>query len=675
MISSLPQLPVVRLQWPQSRDLDFSEACTHLGSGDERDGLQRDLASLAALSKAIAPVVGITGTKNGGKTSTVKKFLSEDGRRRAPAGNDSKKGTQRFVFWLPTQWKTSPDIWQAFKEGIEALFGNQLEELSVNPETAAEQYNGMGDVASHLGIPLIAFDSGLDQYGFALMDSPDMETEVNGVELDKCTEVRLEFVCRALRGLSAILVLSEAEKVSVNILKRILPKQVDVPVFLLLNKCDCREGKLDEALQNEATRALVLHLSASRVHAAYHCLYEGAKKAIGEVIGSDEFDSSLPHFFRVEPSLQPGASAVLLEHELAALEPATLWHEKVDARRAALKADLSSCMDKLAATLDQQRSELNVLRDDVVGFVRDQVTDPTSNDLAIPLMPETAEQIASAIIEHSPIYAKPTMFLHGKLMAGLEYLKGLKNGIKAMQDPGDSIREKAGAFRQEIANRIIPNFNPTQWAKRSRNQKFMPDSVSEKNLVELWTQVGSAAGEIKVDLDPDALKTFATSLWQQVPWWKKISLALLGPVLLIGALAAMVMAMVDGGATSLVLFFSLKELMVVLGLGSMVTPAFLIAAKSLESDLIKRSAIPFYTSLLKSALDSFGLPRNGLPPLNAHFANTGDFDLDLTRAENETSLKTIVDLSGGRVLGEVVPDAITAIYQAIPEIQPATPTT
>jgi hypothetical protein len=655
--------------------LNFTEACSHLGLENEINGLKRDMASLAALTKAMAPVVGITGTKNGGKTSTVKKFLSDEGRRRAPTGNDSKKGTQRFVFWLPTQWKTSPDIWQAFKEGIEALFGNQLEELSHDSETAAKQYNGMGDVASHLGIPLIAFDTGLDQYGFALMDSPDMETEVNGVELDKSTEVRLEFVCRALRGLSAILVLSEAEKVSVNILKRILPRQVDVPVFLLLNKNDCREGQMDAALHNEATRELIRHLSASCVHAAYHGLYEGARKAIGDVLGTDEFDSSLPHFYRVEPPPKPGEPAVLLEHELAALEPAKLWHEKVETRKVALKADFSTCMTKLEATLDHHRAELTCLRDEVVGFVRDQVVDPSGKDLAIPLMPETAEQIASAIIDHSPIYARPTMFLHGKLMAGFEYLRGLRNGIKAIQDPGDAIREKAGQFKQEIASRAIPNFNPTQWAKRSRNQKFMPDSVSEENLVELWKLVGSTAGEIKVDLDPDALKTFATALWREVPWWKKISLALLGPVLLIGALAALVLAMLDGGATSVVLFFSVKELLATLGLTALATASTLSAAKSLEADLIKRSAIPFYTALLKSALDTFGLPRNGLTPLEERFANTGEFDLDLSLAENETPLKTIVDLSGGRILGEVMSDAITALCKAIPEVHPATPST
>ena len=55
----------------------MTEACSRLDLENEINGLERDLASLAALTNAMAPVVGITGTKNGGKTSTVKNHVLE----------------------------------------------------------------------------------------------------------------------------------------------------------------------------------------------------------------------------------------------------------------------------------------------------------------------------------------------------------------------------------------------------------------------------------------------------------------------------------------------------------------------------------------------------------------------------------------------------------------------
>jgi hypothetical protein len=193
----------------------------------------------------------------------------------------------------------------------------------------------------------------------------------------------------------------------------------------------------------------------------------------------------------------------------------------------------------------------------------------------------------------------------------------------------------------------------------------MPDEIPENLLVDLWTQVGSKASDLKVELDPDVLRKFAIALWDGVPWWKKISLALVGPVLLIGALAALVMAAVDGGATSVVLFFSIKELLATLGLTTLATMTTLAAAKSLEMDLINRAAIPFYAALVKGALDSFGLPRHGIAPVKEHFVNTGEFTLDLTPLQDEEPLQVVVDLSGGRVLGHLVPGACDTVSREI----------
>jgi len=125
--------------------------------------------------------------------------------------------------------------------------------------------------------------------------------------------------------------------------------------------------------------------------------------------------------------------------------------------------------------------------------------------------------------------------------------------------------------------------------------------------------------------------------------------------------------------STVILFFSIKELLVTLGLASLATGTTLAAAKLLEADLINRSAIPFYTALVKGALDSFGLPRHGITSVKEHIDNTGKFDLDLAISEDESPLKTLVDLSSGRMLGHLEADAGTTLCQAIPELIRPTP--
>lgn len=660
--------PVVDLEWPSKATLNLFEACSRLGLEDDFERVRTDLAALAALSTAIAPVVGITGTLNAGKTSTVKRFLSPTGRARAPSGIGKATGTQRFVFWLPVSWRSQPEIWEAFKGGLEALFGNRLEELSEDPKTASLQYQGHGNIADQMAIPLYAFDEGLDQFGFALMDSPDMERTVEGLARERSSEIRIKLVRQALRGLSAVLVLCEASKAEIELLKETLSTEEGIRVFLLLNQIGCNPGELDRVVKDEAVSELRHALSVTDIFAAFHGRFEGARNRISELLGTDEFDPDLPHFFRVAPSPEDGQSRILLEEALKALEPAQLWQDRINAKHAALQAELIACTDHITTKLNENRLTLQKARDDVLRFVREQVVAHEKNELAIPLMPSTAAQIAEAIMQHSPLYAKPTMHLQHHVGDGVRYLKERREKLRAMVNPARKLEQQASKVAHSVEKDNIPSFHPQDWATRSQDKKFMPDDVDRERLVQLWTQVGTQAINMDVELNRNVLKEFAESLWASVPWWKKVGLSVCAPIALISGLAALVLAVVDGGATSTVLFFSVKELLVFLGVGTAVTPAFMAGAgKSLEKDLIKRAAIPFYENLIKGALDSFGLPRSGLSEVRERFFNTGDFVLDLTSTERYQPLTKGVDLSGGRVLGRLKPDIAPHLFHAASE--------
>lgn len=667
MNDQLLDTPVVELDWPQKATLSLSDACSRLGLEDDLRQIRTDLATLAALSTAVAPVVGITGTLNAGKTSTVKRFLSPEGRKRAPSGIGKTSGTQRFVFWLPTSWKSRPEVWQAFKQGLEALFGNRLEELSDDPVLASRQYQAVDDIAVQINIPLYAFDEGLDQFGFALMDSPDMERGVEGLALDRSSEIRIRLVRQALRGLSAVLVLCEASKAEVELLSSLLTAQQGVPVFLLLNQVDCSPGELERIVSDEGVRELQRSLSVRNVYAAFHGRFHGAREAIAEVVGSEEFDVDLPHFFRVAPPGAEGKPQVLLQNDLASLEPTCLLRNHIKVKESSIRANASTCIEAIEDNLKENRQHLEKLRDHVIKFIRQHVLDPEKNELAIPLLPSTAATIAEAIVQHSPFYAKPTMYLNRQAMKGLKYLGEAKKKLKTITDPGDSIREQASGYKEKINVENIPRFNPKRWALLSQDQKFMPE-VDLDTLVKLWTQVGDQAIDTNVELDQTVLKRFAEDLWRGVSLWKKASFAVVGPILLIGALAALVSLVVSPTGLPVVLMFSLNELIVFLGLGTAVTPAFMAGAgKSLEADLIRRAAIPFYENLIKGALDSFGLPRSGLSAVKESFENTGEFVLNLSSAAQYHPVEMVVDLSGGRVLGRLRPDASFRLVGGISE--------
>jgi hypothetical protein len=208
-------------------------------------------------------------------------------------------------------------------------------------------------------------------------------------------------------------------------------------------------------------------------------------------------------------------------------------------------------------------------------------------------------------------------------------------------------------LREKAKKSELRTFDPAVWARQSRNQKFMPDDVGDDSLTALWTSVQDFTMDLKVELDPQKVEAFAKGLWSELPWHRKVLLGAMGPVFLIGALASVAFAAFDGGASSIFLFFSLKELLIAVGLSGAAAATALKGGEHLEAHLVERAGIPFYTRLLKGTLDAFGLPRAGDSPIKEHFSNTGEFEVNLERQSGEECLPTMVDLSEGRMLGDI----------------------
>jgi hypothetical protein len=173
-------------------------------------------------SAPTAPIVAILGLLNAGKSSLVSTYLSDEGRRRVLVGASNDQGTHRFVLWLPGAWKSNSVLWDNIALRLAAIFGHPPELLSDDPVEAANQYNdtvprvdssreqrsGQSTIST-IEIPLVAFDGGLDRWGIALMDCPDVQTGFlsNGNQglqgdrlasaADSIAQARLDFLVRA----------------------------------------------------------------------------------------------------------------------------------------------------------------------------------------------------------------------------------------------------------------------------------------------------------------------------------------------------------------------------------------------------------------------------------------------------------------------------------------------
>ena len=670
----LPDSPVVRISWPDEGGLALAETCRRLGLENEHDSLLAELKTLRALEKAPAPVVGIMGLLNAGKSSLVKTFLSPAGRARLPTGISKSHGTQRFAFWLPAAWRHDDAVFRAFREVLESAFGNQLEELSEDPDQAAAQYQGGGDIANAFGVPLIAFDPGLDEFGFCLLDCPDFERRHPGApDLDPAG-IRVDFIRRVSRLLSAIIILGERDKAASGIFLLPFTRDTnpdhphhatalglqDIPTLLLLNKINFHEESADHVARDGEVRNLMAHLGVRRVFGAYHGRLDQAEAHIPKHFLTSDHDPSLPGFF--ELSEDPAANTPdavpperLLTHHLHGLQPAALWAARRETKAREIERALESLQSRVEQRLREQQTHLHTKRDALITFIRDQIRS-RDNQLAFPLLPETAATIAQAVADTAPWYAKPALWATQGIKQTLRFVQNARHLIQLqanLGDPGELAREGAKNLRKNAASEEVRTFNPAEWARLSRNQKFMPDSIGEDELTRLWTDVQTATMDTKVDLDPAQTREFAAQLWKQIPWRKKIVLGAMGPVLIIGAMASVVAAMFDGGAT-IFLFFSLKELLLSLGLGGTAVAATIKSGESLEAYLIRRAGIPFYQRLLRAALEAFGLPTRFDKPPVEEFANTGKFEIQFDPAARPTPA---IDLSEGRVLATTNPEA------------------
>ncbi len=663
----------MRRFWPSEGLWSLEEAARQAGVSETFGALARKLEGLLALEKAQAPIVGVVGLLNAGKSSFVASLLSPAGRERVLRGLAEEEGTQRFVFWLPEAWRSRPPLLDALTAELASVFGASVEFLSDDPAQARAQYNGSGAIAEAFAVPLLAFDPWLDHAGAAgsggvgLLDCPDFQRPHPGVEGEATARVRAQFLKKAARLMSAVVVVADRAGVALEALQVCSDPAFGLASkrrFFLVNQVRPREP-LESLASDGAIREAMARLQVDHFYAAYHFDMVGAQELIPRV---DRGGEGLPVFFRVSAEPQENTPEAvgperLIATALSKLDPVELWRQRRQQQEVELRGEIAALRRLLHHRAHEEHQFLLSLRSVLLDFVRQQVTTP-GQELKFPLTPSLAAQMASAVVATAPWWARPAIWASQGPRRLILFLNDLydkaNQAWKTMADPGNELREQVKGVQEKLRKEPHRLFDAAQLARESRNLRCMPPEPDAARLLAAWEAIVKHFLERKTLLPSEELAAVARELWQGVAWRQKLLLAAAGPFVLIGGLLAVCLIAIDGGV-SLVLAASLQELMVALGVGWMATS---VSGIRLEQMVRQRVAIPFYVELLQVTLDTFGLPREMEGPLDEDFANVGRLNRSL---EGGASYPVVYPLAQGHWLaGEV-----HAFWQELEENPPS----
>lgn len=573
---------------------------------------------LRTLEEASAcPIVAITGMLNAGKSSLLASLLSPGSRHRILIGQANDQGTHRFVLWVPEAWRRDEAIWQVVQSQVTTVFGAAPERLSDDPLLAAKQYNGHLVEAPYAGagqaehdplvVPLIASDPWLDRWGIALMDCPDIQTGLWQTEWREASELlakrtvaetaahrasrRAAVLSQSLRLCSAFLVVTSANGIHDQLIYDLLatmhqhyPK---IARMLMVNRVPRRY--LSQAIREEVQRSYAM-FELHRVYMAYH--FEGPHDRERLPVAPSSWgwreEDALPLFFRIdeEPVPQPPAEVPdraflnalgeqLDRGHLMASSRRGTWDQYVEALRSGWR--------QIQRESQRRRERLGriwqILAESCYSFYRQQSSgaegEPT---IRLQASREILKQVGGSLERTAPMWAKP-----GRKVLGLIQNTGQKVGETLGQwSPAAWVGGKVGSMVESVQGRF----------RRGEQGKvvtasILSDLILQADLRGDFVSASSAGSvpsregltqraqrmidrfqvESQTRLDEAELDALTRQMWSQMSWRDKVWAGVAPSAILFGPLLAVIALPFDFGGSSILVFASLKELLVVGGAG------------------------------------------------------------------------------------------------------------
>jgi len=567
--------------------------------------LQKDITQLKLCETRHIPIIGVCGMMNTGKSTLVASLLSEEGKRRVLIGDGMDEGTHRFVLWAPLSWKNDPELLKATQEFLSSAFDGDLEELSDTPEAAAQQYNAVHGRVKEFHVPLIAFDSALDQHGLCIMDCPDIQRSHDNEIAKKTARIREKALARATKICSGFFVVSsseqqEAEKMK-DIFEILLKHNSTLPLHVVTTKChrDAIAKKLEET--QKTLDNFKINLSFCRIFL------------------SPRVDAGVNGFpkdvYYVNEDLQPAD----LSEVCGKLESCDLLQDHRNTLSAQVKSHSLQALKNLEAIEQQQKETIQNSRKTTLSFLE---THFLKNNTLTPIFDESLSKEMMESLERTAPFSIRALFFINKPVSLLA--KHIKNAGRNILRRGKPTISPAKVTPEMFANSL-------------EGHSWLPADSDKSSLQKIWNQAANSAVSLSAhrescmrrDLDNSTKK-----LWKEVSTLKKLLINATLPFTIAASFAAVLFIPFDGGTTVLMLA-SVKEILAAFGLGFLANS---LAMKAMEKTLEDHAARPQQSNLFALLQDGLGIPRANAEELSRMSENV---TLQLTESELSPSQAVI----------------------------------
>lgn len=579
-LTSLPETVVATCRHPmprihiQLRELD----------SDFTDKINNDIiACQQAVEWANTVVIGVCGTINSGKSTLVSSFLSPHGNKRILIGQREKAGTQRFVFWLPSDWENNSQQ-ENLTRTLCNLTGRTPGILSDDIEQAHLQYND----AESLGIPLLAFDPELNKSGFGFLDCPDIQRESRDSSRQSAPQenVRLDSLLKLTPLCSAMILIASGQQLGTKDVDQLFRKVADtmpnIPLAAVINMTRIPSKK--EIAEEFGNRIQQMGLS-SRIKRRFFC------KDLPNA-------NATPQFADLEK--EDGSIADWTE----SLNPATCQRDKLQSTLKSLRIHIRESVEQVKERTRQSERRVKNCYEKIDRFVQQAFVDPENGNPRFPADPDLIKQLNESILRTAP-----------------KDIRMSKSMLSSMKRSGEKVWDFA-------AKRFHTKKNPPKCSIQYLEDLFNSCFYGFKHFVEtpehsslenawkkIWTHCKSEWD--KAMIDSNDIDAITKELWAQIPWWKKRTL--ITNLMLISALlaASALLIPVDGGSSLIkttvfgkTMILSNTELLMTIGGGSILSLAKSNPAINNRILEIQLKFLEPRLAILRDVLcDAFAIPR------------------------------------------------------------------
>ncbi len=564
-----------------------------------------------------APIVAILGLLNAGKSSLVSTYLSDENRRRILVGSANAQGTHRFVLWLPDSWRRDPELWDSLQERLLSIFGCDSELLSADSEQAVAQYNdttprpfvdasGVQQFRQTIEIPLVATDPQLDRWGLALMDCPDVQTgflphlnqpsfhsgsaatysaSLNTLFHERSQSIadaRLSVLASAAPLCSAFIVVLPANAMHDQTVSRLLrvlgDRMPSVKQILAVNRVPRRYETVE--IREELKTLYGLH-SISRHYMAYG--FDGPQQRDRLPQPPEGLhvkdDSTLPLFFRIDkqPITQPPLPIPMEDWLLnigSQLDKRSLFEDVLTATTSKLRLHIQEAIDRSHAFVRQSLATTDTLRSSVANACLDFSTDgnaSSSSKIRLQVSRQIIQQVSQSLEKTAPWWAMPGRWTarlaetsKASIATATTWLQIPKWFSGKTEAIGRWIRSRwtSGQSGKIVTADVL--MNHLQQHDR-RGTLGLDDDTKESQRQHVREACQRAIDRFQkeslIQLDDQQLDEFTAKMWADMPMGKRLLTGFAPAGILFAPLLAVVMVPLDFGGSAVLIFASIKELL------------------------------------------------------------------------------------------------------------------